>query len=163
MATPRSRKWSSVWRLSGTRTMTAKGLQRSHRGSQVRPSPRAALIGERRELQSVQAGVLAAEAQELLVRAELDDPSLHEHRDPVRVLDGGEAVRDDEARPILHQTVERPLHFPFAFRVEGAGGLVEQEDRRVLEQGARDGDALPLPTGERRPALADERVVAAGQ
>ena len=40
------------------------------------------------------------------------------------------------------------------------GGLVEDEDARVLEQDAGDGDALALAAGERDAALADAGVVA---
>ena len=35
-----------------------------------------------------------------------------------------------------------------ALRVELAGGLVQQDERRVGHDGARDGDALLLPAGE---------------
>ena len=42
-----------------------------------------------------------------------------------------------------------------------AGGrLVEQDDRRILDQRARDLDALALPAGELQAVLADRRVVA---
>ena len=47
--------------------------------------------------------------------------------------------------------------------VERAGGLVEDEDGRVLEQRARDREALALAAGERGAALADDGVVAVGQ
>ena len=45
--------------------------------------------------------------------------------------------------------------------VDAGERLVEDQDRGVLEEGARDGDALALAAGEARAALADERVVAA--
>jgi hypothetical protein len=32
---------------------------------------------------------------------------------------------------------QRLLHQPFRFGVERAGGLVQQQDRRILEDGAR--------------------------
>ena len=48
-------------------------------------------------------------------------------------------------------------------RVERAGGLVEDQDARVLEDGAGDGDALLLAAGEFQAALADAGVVALGQ
>ena len=45
--------------------------------------------------------------------------------------------------------------------VERGGGLVEHQDRRVLEDHARDRDALALAAGELDAALADLGVVAA--
>ena len=59
------------------------------------------------------------------------------------------------------QPVERPLDARFGLDVERAGGLVEDQDRRVLEDGARDGEALALAAGQRGAALADDEVVAA--
>ena len=47
--------------------------------------------------------------------------------------------------------------------VDGAGGVVEDQDRRVDEQRARDRDALALAARQRVAALADDRVVAVRQ
>ena len=44
--------------------------------------------------------------------------------------------------------------------VDGAGRVVENQDARVGEQGAGDGQALALAAGEGHAALADHRVVA---
>ena len=45
-------------------------------------------------------------------------------------------------------------------RIERARGLVQQQDGRILEDGARDGDALLLPARQPRAAFAEEGVVA---
>ena len=63
----------------------------------------------------------------------------------------------------LHQAVERVLHGALALRVERRGRLVEEQDRRVLEDRAGDGDALALAAGQRHAALADLGVVALRQ
>ena len=44
--------------------------------------------------------------------------------------------------------------------VQRAGRLVQDQDRRVLQQRAGDRQALALAAGQRRAALADHRVVA---
>jgi hypothetical protein len=62
-----------------------------------------------------------------------------------------------------HQTLQRRLDLGLALGVERAGGLVEQQDRGVLQEGAGDGDPLPLTAGEPRARLADAGVVALGQ
>ena len=46
-------------------------------------------------------------------------------------------------RPCI-SPVERLLHQDFIFRVERGSGFVQQQDRRVLENGAGDGEALAL-------------------
>ena len=47
--------------------------------------------------------------------------------------------------------------------VDGAGGVVEDQDGRVDQQGAGDGDPLALPAGERVAPLAHHGVVPVGQ
>ena len=69
---------------------------------------------------------------------------------------------DNEGGAPRPQPVERPLDPGFRFRVERAGGFVEDQDRCVLEDGPRDGDALAFAAGERGTALADDEPVAAG-
>ena len=49
------------------------------------------------------------------------------------------------------------------FAVERRRCLVEQQERRILEKRARDGDALALAAGQLDAALADERSHAFGQ
>jgi len=78
------------------------------------------------ELQRRQAGVEATFLAEPIVRAFLDDPPLVHDDDAVGLANGGEAMCDHQGGAIAHQPVERVLHEPFAFRVEGAGGLIEQ-------------------------------------
>ena len=70
---------------------------------------------------------------------------------------------DDHGGASLHQPLQGVLNLALVFRVERGGRLVEQEDRRVLQEGAGDGDPLALAAGEPRARLADGGVVALGQ
>ena len=74
--------------------------------------------------------------------------------------DGVQPVGDGDGGAALAQMRHRVLHQPLGFGIERGGGLVEQDDRRVLDQRARDRDALALAAGKLRAALADRRVVA---
>ena len=49
---------------------------------------------------------------------------------------------------VLVQALEEAHDFVAGGGVEGAGGLVGQQDRRVVHEGAGDGDALALTAGE---------------
>ena len=77
--------------------------------------------------------------------------------------DRREPVRDDEHRAAGEQSVDRLLHESFRLGVERRRRLVENEDRRIDEQRARDREALPLAARQARAALAEHRVVAVGQ
>ncbi len=92
-----------------------------------------------------------------------DDASVVQHDDAVGLQHGGQPVRDDDGGAGRHQRLERLLHGALAFRVERTGGLVEQQDRRVLEDRPRDRDALALAAREPRATLAEEGVVALRQ
>ena len=58
-----------------------------------------------------------------------------------------------------HQRPKRLLNQGLALRVERAGGFVQDEDRRVLENRPRNRHALPLPARELHATLADQRLV----
>ena len=65
-------------------------------------------------------------------------------------------------RPCISR-VERGLHQRLALGIERRGRLVEQQQRRVAQDRARDRDALALAARQRDAALADRRVVALRQ
>ena len=57
-------------------------------------------------------------------------------------------MRDHQCRAAAHDTVERALHCGFAFRVECACRFIEEQDRRIAQDGACNGNALALAAGE---------------
>src|SRR5690554_4888006 len=113
-----------------------------------------------RELPLVEVGVQPAGLQQLLVRAALHDAAGIYHQDLVRPLHGGEAVGYDEGGAPPHEDLQRRLHKRLGLAVKRAGGLVQDEDPRVLQQRAGDGHALPLAARELDAALAHQRGVA---
>ena len=72
-------------------------------------------------------------------------------------------MRDDDRRPADLEPVERVLDERLGFVVERARRLVEEQDRRVLQDRPGDRHALALAAGQARAAVADDRVVAVGQ
>ena len=86
-----------------------------------------------------------------------------DHPDAVGADDRLQAMGDDERRAPDPQIVERLLHLALRFRIERRGRLVEQQDRRVLQNRARDGDSLALAAGKLRALLADVGLVAGGE
>src|ERR1041384_1151132 len=115
------------------------------------------------ELQVVKSAVQPVGGQEVAVRPALHDAPLGEHDDKIGVLHRREPVGDHEYRPMRHQPLDRFLHEALGLRVERAGGLVEDQDRWIAQQRARDRNALALPAAEPRAALAEQRAVAFGQ
>src|SRR5690349_1041231 len=112
------------------------------------------------ELLFVEPRVDAAVCEELVVGAALDDRAVLYREDDIGVSDRREAVRDGDRGSALDQGLERLLDDALTFGVQRRGGLVEDEDRRVFEDHARDREPLALSTGEPVAALADDSVVA---
>ena len=91
------------------------------------------------------------------------DAALVDNQDLIRLGDGGEAVGNDEARAPLHQLPEGLLDVDFGPSVHGAGGFVQDQDRRVRQDGPGDGHQLALALGKAGPPLREDRVVPLGK
>ena len=92
------------------------------------------------------------------MRAGFDDVSAVDHEDAIGLLDRRQSMCDDERRAVVHQLIERPLDDALGFGVQRRRRFVENQDRRILEQRARDRDALPLPARQQHAAIAHHRV-----
>src|ERR1700686_4020700 len=82
-----------------------------------------------------------------IMRAALHDPSSFQHEDIVGMQYGGKAMGNNKGGSVGHQVFQRLLHHLFTLGVQGAGGLVQNEYRSVLEKRPGDADALPLAAG----------------
>src|SRR6267143_1719432 len=88
--------------------------------------------------------ICLAGGEQAVVAIEAHNLAAVEDDNPVCVPQGREPVRDDERRPLLHQSIDGSLHLLLGDRVEAVRRLVQEQDRSVLEQRGRDADALPL-------------------
>ncbi len=91
-----------------------------------------------------------------------DAAALEQHTRSARLIVDSRWAMTSVVR-LCEQRVERVVDRVLDLDVDGAGGVVEHEDRRVDEQRAGDGDALALAARERVAPLADDGVVAVGE
>ena len=70
---------------------------------------------------------------------------------------------DDNRGAVFHQRVQRLLHQTFRFGVERAGGLVQNQNFGVFQNGPGDGDALALSARQFHAALAHQGFHALGK
>eukprot|EP00962_Isochrysis_galbana_P004778 scaffold1309_cov117-Isochrysis_galbana.AAC.24 len=101
--------------------------------------------------------------QELVVRSQLDDAAVGHDDDAVGGAGLAHLVRGEDDRPAPTRPPDGRLHPPLRLWVERRGGLVQQQQRRVADQRARQSDALPLTARERGARRTDERAVTVGQ
>ena len=97
------------------------------------------------------------------MRAPLDNPSLGDDEDLIRLAHGRKSVRDDDRRSPDKGGLEGQLHRHLRLRVEVGRRLVEHHDIGCLEQQAGDGEPLLLPSREPVTAVTDEGVEALRQ
>jgi hypothetical protein len=83
--------------------------------------------------------------EQFLVPTLLDDPAAVEHDQLVHARDRAQPMRDHERGPAFHESPQRLLDKDFALRVQCAGRLVEQQDRRITQDrpGQRDRCCCP--------------------
>src|ERR1700722_349179 len=105
------------------------------------------------ELQLVQLGVDALMREQLRVGPGLDNGPIAQHQDAVGTLDRGEPMRNHEGRTIAQQLLERRLDMALGGGIERRGGLIENQDRSVAQQGARYRNALALAAREQHAAV----------
>ena len=79
--------------------------------------------------------------------------------DDVGPGDRGQPVRDHERGPAGHEALDRGEEMCLRVQVEPRRRLVEDQDRSVATEGARQRQPLTFATRERRRTLADNRVV----
>ena len=83
--------------------------------------------------------------------------------DHVCVLDGGQSVRDDEARTPLQQVVQSGLKRLFGTRIDVRRGFVENQNTRIGQKHAGKRDQLALTCGKRGTTLLHHRVISVRQ
>ena len=111
-------------------------------------------------LHVVEPFVVAAAGDEFVVLAVLHDLALVEDVDFVGMLDGRQAVCNGYGGARLHEVLQCLLDQSLGLGVEGRGGLVEDEDGRIFQDGACYGEALALSAAEPSAAVAYHGVVA---
>ena len=87
------------------------------------------------------------------------NPAFVQDDDPVRGVDGVQAVGDDQGGPALRETVQGVPDETLALRVQAGGGLVQEQEGRVLQEGAGYRKPLCLAAGEALAPLPDLGVV----
>src|SRR5699024_9951957 len=119
-----------------------------------------ALLGQ---VAGVQLVILALFGDQFVVAAALDDAALFQDDDAVGVADGGQPVGDDEGGAAVHQAVHAGLDHRLGAGVDGAGGLVQDQHRRVGHRRPGNGQQLALALGQVGAVAGQHGVVAVGQ
>jgi hypothetical protein len=93
----------------------------------------------------------------------VDHPSGVDDDHPVGQAERGAAVGDDQRGPTPHQLAEGGVDLLLGLGVDRRGGVVQDEDAGIGEQGPGERHPLALPARQAEAALPHDRVVAIGQ
>ena len=94
-------------------------------------------------------------------RAVLDDTALLQHINAIGIGNRREAVRNDKCGAVFTQAVERAFDLRFCFAIERARRFIQNEDRRILENGPGNRKPLAFAARQRRAALSNDELVSA--
>ena len=89
--------------------------------------------------------------------------AIGDHHDLVGAADGVQAMGDDQDRPAWCQPLDAVVQRGRVLRIQVRAGLVEDQEGRVFEERAREGQPLRLTSAQTCSSLADHGVVAGGQ
>ena len=87
------------------------------------------------------------------------DASLLNHQDLIGLAQGAKALGYDKRRSPLHQPPQSSPNGHLRFRVHRRGGIVENEDSRILEQRSGNDESLLLTTGKRDPLFSHQGFI----
>jgi hypothetical protein len=104
-----------------------------------------------------QARIDAPATDQLVVVPHRETP-VHHDQNRVVVGDRRQAVRHGDHGAADSDSTQCVVDLPLGGRVEGRGGLVQQEKPGVPQQGSRDGNPLALTAGQIRTALTHQGV-----
>ena len=96
-------------------------------------------------------GVDTSLCQQTFVGAPLGDTVFGDDDDLIRVSNGGQTVGDGDGRSVSGQLFKTLLDPAFALIVQSAGGLVKNQDRRILQEYPGNGYPLFWPPDRRAP------------
>mmetsp|Transcript_35791 Transcript_35791/g.57672 ORF Transcript_35791/g.57672 Transcript_35791/m.57672 type:complete len:238 (-) Transcript_35791:3257-3970(-) len=92
--------------------------------------------------------VNSLQGDQFLVCPLLDHDSVPNDQNDVAVGDGRQAVRDGKTSPSRTSSLQRSLDHTLALGIQGTGGLVEQQQRRITNQSTANSNTLLLTPRE---------------
>ncbi len=92
--------------------------------------------------------------------APLDNTSLFEHHNHIRIFNCRQPVSNDKHGPAFHQTIHSPLHNGFRSGVDAGCCFVQNQHRRICDGCSGNGQELPFSLGKTRTVSVQHRMIA---
>ena len=82
--------------------------------------------------------------QQFLVRALFAQTAFMKYQNLIGVLNGAEPVSDDQGGSAGQQAAQGLANLQLGFRVHAGSGFIQNQEARIVSQGSRETDQLPL-------------------
>ena len=105
-------------------------------------------LGTLAELDFVQPAVRIAAADQFVVGAGVDNAAFVHDHDPIGQGQCRQAVGDDDRGPVARELFQHFVDQLLALQIDLAGSFVQDQDRRIAQDGPGQRDPLALATGE---------------
>jgi len=115
------------------------------------------------QLEVIQLCVFPLAGQKFLTTTFFSNMSLLQNNYTVGEPDGAQPMRDDQSCASRGRPLQGINDETFRCRIETARRFIEDENGRIAQDRARDGDALFLSTGESAASFRHQSVIAIGQ
>ena len=92
-------------------------------------------------LRFIQCKVFPMLCHQFVMAAALEQASVVQNVDHIRISDGRETMCNDDCRAVFRKLIECLLYFLLRLGIKSRCRFIENDDRRILEEDASDGDA----------------------
>ncbi len=92
-----------------------------------------------------QAGIYGCFANQFIMSSSFHQTPVFDDQDAVGVFQGGKPVSDDQRCAMGHQIFQGILDDHFCFCIDGCCGFIQNDDRRIFQKYAGNGNAMSLP------------------
>src|SRR5258705_1138415 len=107
----------------------------------------------------MEGGVTSVRRHQLGMCAALDDAAMFKVENQISPRRVVRIMGDEKYGARAIKALKRREHFAFVLLVEACHGLVKNQDRRLANRRACDGDALSLPMRKRHTSFTHYRVI----
>jgi hypothetical protein len=115
------------------------------------------------KLLGIKLGVATGLGEQFAMGTRFDDLTFFQHQNPIGPAHGGEAMGNDKYSAVGHQSFQGLLHQGFRFGIQGRGGFIQNQNAGIEQHRPRNGNALPLTTGQVDPPFAHPGVITLGK
>ena len=122
-------------------------------------NPRSGLFGK---IAGIQLIIFTFLGNQIIMAAAFNNPALFQNNNTVAVAHRGKPVGNDKCGTAIHQAIHALLYQRFRACINGTGGFIQNQYRRVSNGCTGNGQQLTLPLGQVGTVALEYRLITIG-